>query len=111
MIIQRQSRTYFAPDDATALDATGSWSALPHAKLLPIDIKALQDQVAQLRLPPLPDDAALLAWAKQNHPAVPRNAQADVIQKQAAAAWTDYQTKMKAQGVVVPDVAPQYGGQ
>lgn len=110
MIIERQGRTYFAPDDATALQADGTWSSIAHAKLLPIDIKALQDRVVALSGGAVPSDADLLAWAKVNHPAMTGRAQAAVVQATADAAWTNYQTKMKAQGVAVPDVAPQYGG-
>lgn len=86
MNIIRQGREYFAPDSATVMQSDGTWSGIPHAALLPVDIKALQDAALETR--------SILA------------AQNAEIERR----WTEYRNEMAVSGIELPESAPDYAG-
>jgi hypothetical protein len=86
MKIERNGREYFAPDTVTDMQQGGVWSGIPHAALLPVDIKALQDAALETRNTLNTQEAEI------------------------ARRWTEYCTDMAAGGITLPETAPDYAG-
>jgi len=81
MIIERENRKYWCPDDVTSLDANGIWHGISNDVLVPYDLYILQEEKKSLEKEMVnianeTTDTELIAWARENNPIFQR--QSDV---------------------------------